>query len=114
MNKAIICGRLGVDAEIINTKNGNIMVKLVVATRDRDETDWHQVKVVDNKLALTCRKCTKGQIVSISGKIKTKKRFDEKSQQNRYDTYIEAEEVIFLTGFNNDKNPNKKDDEHKN
>ena len=99
MNKVVLVGRLGENAEVIETKNGNIMIKLVLATRDRDQTDWHQIKIVDNKLALTCTKCSKNQLVSISGKIKTKKHIDSRNITH-YSTYIEAEDVIFLSPLN--------------
>lgn len=102
MNKACITGRLGEKAEVIQTKNNNIMVKLIVATRDRDETDWHQVKIIRPDLAQTCQKCPKGQIVSISGKIKTKKFIDSKGVTH-YSTFILADEVNFHSPLNPDK-----------
>jgi single-strand DNA-binding protein len=99
MNKAVITGRLGENAEIIDTKNGKIMVKLIVATRDMEETDWHQVKIINEKLAMTCKKCHKGMIVSISGKMKTRKYID-KNNVTHYSTYILADEVIFQSPLN--------------
>lgn len=105
MNQANLAGRLGMDAEVIDTKNGNIMVKLVLATKDRDETDWHQIKVIDNALARTCVKLTKGQIIDVVGKIKTKKRIDKQNVVH-YDTYIIAEKVNFHTFGEKFKKPN--------
>lgn len=105
MNKAVLTGRLGEKAEVIPTKNGNFMVKLVIATRDRDETDWHQVKIINQDLARTCQKCPKGQIVSISGKIKTKKHVDS-NNVNHYSTYIVADEVIFHSSLTPDRKDN--------
>ena len=102
MNKAIITGRLGENAEIIDTKNGKIMIKLVVATRDFDEVDWHQVKIVRQDLAQTCKKCLKGQTVSISGKLKTKK-FTDRNGSVHHETYINAEEVIFVSALEPNK-----------
>lgn len=96
MNKAIIVGRLGENAEVIKLNNDKIMVKLIVATRDRDEVDWHQVKVVNHGLALTCQKCPKGQLISVSGSIKTKSYVDSNGKK-QYSTYILAEEVNFLS-----------------
>ena len=92
MNKAVITGRLGEDAEIIDTKNGKIMVKLIVATRDMDETDWHQVKIVNDKLAMTCKKCSKGMIVSVSGKLKTRKH----RQTGQFCFLENAQSLVFL------------------
>lgn len=99
MNKAVITGRLGEDAETINLNNGKFMVKLIVATRDIDETDWHQVKIIKENLALNCKKCSKGMLVSVSGKIKTRKYVD-KNGVNHYSTYILADEVVFHSPLN--------------
>lgn len=106
MNKAIITGRLGEDAEVIDTKNGKFLVKLVVATRDMDQTDWHQVKIVNENLARTCKKCRKGMIISVSGKLKTRKHIDS-NNSTHYSTYIQAEEVIFHSPLNDSKDENK-------
>lgn len=83
MNRVILVGRLGSDAEVKETKNG-LMAVLSVATsegyRDKETgewmeiTDWHRVVTFQDGLAEMLRKHgKKGRLVSIEGKNKTGK-----------------------------------------
>lgn len=83
MNRAILVGRLGSDAEVKETKNGHMAV-LNVATsegyRDKETkewkevTDWHRVVTFSDGLAeMLAKHGKKGRLVEIEGKNKTNK-----------------------------------------
>lgn len=97
MNTVCLVGHLGKDAEVINTKSGTMMVKLIVATRSRvnldNKPDWHTV-MVKGKLAHTCVRCIKGMKVAVSGYLHTHTWEDEQGKK-QYKTEVVAEEVEF-------------------
>lgn len=108
MNKVIICGNLGANPEVRQTKSAGKVANLSVATNDRvkrgeewvDHTEWHQVAVF-GKQAETCEKfLVKGSKVIVEGKIRTRK-YQDKNNQERTSKEIIADRVHFVSKAQN-------------
>lgn len=106
LNKVMIIGRLGKDPEIRYTQSQIPVATLTLATSEtfvkdgvkKEETEWHKVVVWD-KLAGNCQKyLTKGSMVYVEGKLKT--RMWEKNGEKRYSTEIIGSTVQFLSTGN--------------
>lgn len=106
LNKVMIIGRLGKDPEIRYTQSQIPVATLTVATSEtfvkdgvkKEETEWHKV-VFWQKQAEICQKyLTKGAMVYIEGKIKT--RMWEKDGEKRYATEIMGNSIQFLSTNN--------------
>ena len=116
INKAVIIGRLGKDPEIKSLSNGNQVANFSVATSESytakngekvETTEWHNVvvwnphliKIVENYI-------TKGALVYIEGKIKTRK-WDDKNGTTHYNTEIVIEnfggEIRILSSKNENR-----------
>jgi single-strand DNA-binding protein len=103
VNKVILLGRLGKDAETKFTTGGAAVTKFSMATSRRwkdqqtgewkEETDWHDIVVwrqenVANYL-------TKGRQVYVEGRLHTHS-YEDKDGQKKYRTEVVAEEVILV------------------
>lgn len=93
VNKAIIVGRLGADAEVIKDKG----VRLNVATSERwkdkegeqqERTEWHRVTVwgTEGQVKYWADVCKKGKNVYVEGQIRTEEY--EKDGVKKYSTGI--------------------------
>lgn len=104
VNKVILIGHLGRDAETRYTPSGVPVTRFTLATNRRvkdpstgewkDETDWHNITVWrQENLA---QYLTKGKQVYIEGRLQTRSYEDRESGQKRYATEVVAEEVFLL------------------
>lgn len=99
MNKVLLLGNVGADAEVKAFDNGNEIVQFKLATSERykdkqgewkELTEWHTIKVTRPGLVDFCKKhVKKGMRLVVEGKIKTAKWID-KNRQNNYFTVIEC------------------------
>ena len=106
VNKVILLGRAGKDAEVRQTLHGNPVANFSLATSEAwtdkggkrmERTEWHNI-VVWGSLAEICgRFITKGKQVYIEGKLQTRE-WQDKSGAKRYTTEINATSVQFLGG----------------
>lgn len=98
INKVILLGHLGKDAEVRNTQSGKPVMNLRVATseswKDRttgervDRTEWHTVTVMnDRTIDAISQYLTKGTLVWVEGKLQTRK-WQDQNGQDRYSTEI--------------------------
>ena len=97
VNKAILVGNLGRDPEIRQTKSGDPVATLSLATSERwtdkqtnekrERTEWHRVVVFGKTAEIAQQYLTKGSKVYIEGAIKTRKWTDDKGVE-RYTTEI--------------------------
>ena len=102
VNKCILVGRLGKDAETTNTSNGNAVTKFSIATdrgwKDKatgewkSETDWHNC-VAWQKSAVAPY-LLKGTQVYVEGRLQT--RSYDKDGERRYVTEVVADEIVLL------------------
>src|SRR5512141_435034 len=105
VNKVILLGHLGRDAETKFTPSGTSVSNFTLATNRRvkdqqtgewrDETDWHRCTLwrsenISNYLL-------KGKQVYIEGRLQTRS-YDDKDGQKRYATEVVCEEIILLSG----------------
>lgn len=103
VNKVILLGRLGKDAETKFTTGGVAVTKFPLATSRRwkdqqtgewkEETDWHNIVVwrqenVANYL-------TKGKQIYVEGRLQTRS-YEDKEGQKKYFTEVVADDVILL------------------
>jgi single-strand DNA-binding protein len=105
VNKVILIGNLGKDAETKFTASGVAVSRFSVATTRRfkdnatgdwkDETDWTNVVLWKNE-GVT-QYLTKGKQVYVEGRIQTRS-YDDKDGNKRYSTEVVAEEVMLLGG----------------
>jgi single-strand DNA-binding protein len=105
VNKVILIGHLGKDAETKFTPNGVARSTFTLATnRSRKDaqsgewkeiTDWHNVVMWRNENVVNYLQ--KGKQVYIEGHIENRS-WDDKEGQKRYITEIICEELILLSG----------------
>ena len=99
VNKVIIVGNLGKDAEVRNTQGGNQVANLRIATSERwkdktsgewqEQTEWHTVVMWGQLAEVAGRYAVKGAKVYVEGQLKTRK-WKDKDGNDRYSTEIEV------------------------
>ena len=104
LNKVTLIGNVGKDPDF-QTLEGNISVaKLSLATSEsykdkngatQSSTDWHNIVLWRGLADLAKSYLSKGSLVYVEGKIKTRS-FDDKDGQKKYVTEIIAEQLILL------------------
>jgi single-strand DNA-binding protein len=106
VNKAILVGRLGADAETRYTQNGTPVSRVSVAMnrqwKDRaeqihEETDW--IPVILWRSERLAEFMTKGKQVYVEGRLQTRS-FEDNAGVKRYITEVVAQSVILLGGGN--------------
>lgn len=105
VNKVILIGHLGKDAETKFTPSGAAVTKFSVATNRRwkdqqtgewkEETDW--VNVVLWRSENLANYLLKGKQVYVEGRIQTRS-WDDKDGKKQYMTEVVADDVILLGG----------------
>jgi single-strand DNA-binding protein len=105
VNKVILIGHLGKDAETRFTPAGIAVTSFSVATNRRwkdqqtgewkEETDW--AKVVLWRQENLANYLTKGKQVYVEGRLQTRN-YDDKEGKKQYITEVVADEVILLGG----------------
>jgi single-strand DNA-binding protein len=109
VNKVILVGHLGKDAETKFTPSGVAVTKFSVATNRRwkdqqtgewkEETDW--ANIVLWRAENLANYLTKGKQVYVEGRLQTRN-YDDKDGKKQYITEVVAEEVILLGGRGGD------------
>lgn len=109
VNKVILIGHLGRDAETRFTPAGVAVTKFSVATNRRwkdqqtgewkEETDW--ANVVLWRQENLANYLTKGKQVYVEGRLQTRS-YDDKDGKKQYMTEVIAEDVILLGGRGGD------------
>lgn len=105
VNKVILIGNLGKDAETKFTTGGTSVTKFSVATSRRwkdqqtgewkEETDWSNVTAWRSENV--AQFLTKGKQVYVEGRLRNYS-YDDKDGQKRYSTEVVAENIILLGG----------------
>jgi len=106
VNKAILVGNLGRDAEMRFTTGGTAVATESIATTDhftdrdgqkREDTQWHRI-VIWGKTAESIQPyLTKGKQIYVEGKIQTREWTDKEGKQVKT-TEIRADRVVLLGG----------------
>src|SRR5690349_3500286 len=105
VNKVILVGNLGKDAETKFTPGGAAVTKFTIATGRRwkdqqsgewkEETDWHNVVLW--RAENLANYLLKGKQVYVEGRLQTRS-YDDKDGKKVYTTEVVADEIILLGG----------------
>jgi single-strand DNA-binding protein len=105
VNKVILLGHLGKDAETRFTTSGASVTNFTLATNRRwkdqhtgewkEETDWHNVVLW--RAENLANYLTKGKQVYVEGRLRTRS-YDDKDGNKRYVTEVMADDVLLLGG----------------
>ena len=106
VNKVILVGNLGRDAELRYTPGGAAVATLNLATTEvfkdregqkKEDTQWHRV-ILWGKTAETLQDyLTKGKQIYVEGKLQTRK-WKDKDGNDKYTTEIRGDRVVLLSG----------------
>ena len=112
VNKVILIGHLGKDAETKFTPSGVAKTNFTLATNRRwkdqqtgdwkDEVDWHNVVLWRSENVANY--LLKGKQVYVEGRLSTRS-YDDKDGNKRWVTEVVAEEVILLSGSGRPDSP---------
>jgi len=104
INKAILIGRVGNDAELRYTPNGDAVANFSLATTEvwkdqegnlKEKTEWHRI-VVWRKLAEFCGQyIKKGSHIYVEGRLTTQS-WQDKDGNKKYSTQIMANQIQLL------------------
>jgi single-strand DNA-binding protein len=105
LNKVMLIGNLGKDAETRFTPSGTAVTNFTVATSRRwkdqqsgewkDETDWHDVVLW--KSENVSQYLLKGKQVFVEGRLQTRS-WEDQNGNKRYRTEVVADNLILLRG----------------
>ena len=108
INKVILVGHLGSDAEMRNTQTGGAIATLSIATSEswtdktsgqkQERTEWHRVTFFGKLAEIAGQYCKKGGQIYVEGSIRTDKYQDKKTGEDRYSTQIIGRELQLLGG----------------
>jgi single-strand DNA-binding protein len=119
VNKAILVGRLGGDAETRYTQNGTPVSRVSVAMnrqwKDRDDqihedTDW--IPVVVWSAERLAEYLTKGKQVYVEGRLQSRS-YEDNAGVKRYVTEVVAQSVILLGGNGSGNRPAERSSERR-
>lgn len=107
VNKVILVGNLGRDAEVRYTQGGTAVATLNMATTEvwndkasgqrQERTEWHRV-VVWGKTAETLQEyLLRGRQIYVEGRLQTRQ-WDDRDGNKRYTTEVRADRVVLLSG----------------
>ena len=106
VNKAILVGNLGRDAEMRFTAGGTAVATVSLATTERftdkdgqkrEDTQWHRIVIWGKTAESLHEYLTKGKQIYVEGRIETKE-WTNKEGQKVKTTEIRADRVVLLGG----------------
>lgn len=103
VNRVILVGHLGKDAEVRHLPSGAAVANFTLATTEtwmkdgqkQEQTEWHRVALFRNADSVS-RYLTKGTQIFVEGRLQTRQW--EKDGQKHYTTEIRADRIEFLGG----------------
>jgi single-strand DNA-binding protein len=106
VNKVILVGNLGRDAELRYTPGGAAVATLNLATTEvwndkqgqkQEKTEWHRIVVWGKQAESLQEYLTKGKQIYVEGKLQTRQ-WDDKDGNKKYTTEIKADRITLLGG----------------
>ena len=106
VNKVILVGNLGRDAEVRFTPGGQAVATLNLATTEQwndregqrqEKTEWHRVVLWGKQAESLQQYLVKGKQIYVEGRLQTRQ-WDDKDGNKRYTTEIKADRVTLLGG----------------
>ena len=106
VNKVILVGNLGRDAELRYTPGGAPVATINLATTEvwndkggqrQEKTEWHRVVLWGKTAESLNEYLTKGKQIYVEGRLQTRQ-WDDKDGNKRYTTEIRGDRVVLLGG----------------
>ena len=106
VNKVILVGNLGRDAELRYTPGGAAVATLNMATTEvwndkagqrQEKTEWHRVVLWGKSAESLAEYLTKGKQIYVEGRLQTRQ-WDDKDGNKRYTTEIKGDKIVLLGG----------------
>src|ERR1051325_745443 len=106
VNKVILVGHFGRDAELRYTPGGAAVATLNMATTEvwndksgqrQGKTEWHRVVLWGKTAESVSEYLTKGKQIYVEGRLQTRQ-WDDKDGNKRYTTEIRADRITLLGG----------------
>ena len=104
LNKVMLVGNLGRDAEMRYTSSGTAVATLSLATTEtwkgndgtkQEKTEWHRIIVWGKTAEALNEYLVKGKQILVEGKLQTRK-WDDKDGNTRYTTEIKSDRITLL------------------
>jgi single-strand DNA-binding protein len=105
INKVILVGRLGKDPEIKSFENGVKKASFTLATSETrkdkegnrvEQTEWHNIVCWRNLAEIAEKYLTKGKLIYLEGKIRTRSWEEPNNNTKRYITEVEVSTFTML------------------
>lgn len=106
VNKVILVGNLGRDAELRYTPGGAAVATLSVATTEtwndkagkrQEKTEWHRCVLWGKTAESLAEYLTKGKSVYVEGRLQTRE-WKDKDDQKRFATEVRVDRTVLLGG----------------
>jgi single-strand DNA-binding protein len=106
VNKVILVGNLGRDAEMRFTSGGTPVATVSMATTERftdregqkkEDTQWHRIVIWGKTAESLHEYLTKGKQIYVEGKLQTREWQDKEGKTNKT-TEVRADKVVLLGG----------------
>ncbi|OFV92664.1 MAG: single-stranded DNA-binding protein [Acidobacteria bacterium RIFCSPLOWO2_12_FULL_65_11] len=106
VNKVILVGNLGRDAELRYTPGGAAVSTINMATTEvwndkagqrQEKTEWHRVVLWGKTAESLTEYLTKGKQIYVEGRLQTRQ-WDDKDGNKRYTTEIRGDRIVLLGG----------------
>ena len=106
VNKVILVGNLGRDAELRYTPGGAAVATINMATTEvwndkagqrQEKTEWHRVVLWGKSAESLSEYLTKGKQIYVEGRLQTRQ-WDDKDGNKRYTTEIRGDKIVLLGG----------------
>lgn len=108
VNKVILIGNLGRDAELRYTPAGAAVATLNLATTEvwndkaghrQERTEWHRIVLWGKSAESLNEYLTKGKQIYVEGRLQTRQ-WDDKDGNKRYTTEVRGDRIVLLGGGN--------------
>ena len=105
VNKVILVGNLGRDAELRYTPGGAAVATLHLATTEtwndkegqrQEKTEWHRVILWGKQAETLNQYLQKGKQIYVEGRLQTRQ-WDDKDGNKRYTTEVRGDRVVLLS-----------------
>jgi single-strand DNA-binding protein len=105
VNKVILVGNLGRDAELRYTAGGAAVATLNLATTEtwndkegqrQEKTEWHRVILWGKQAETLNQYLQKGKQIYVEGRLQTRQ-WDDKDGNKRYTTEVRGDRVVLLS-----------------
>ena len=107
VNKVILVGNLGRDAELRYTPGGAPVATLNLATTEvwndktsgqkQEKTEWHRIVLWGKSAESLSEYLTKGKQIFVEGRLQTRK-WQDKDGNDKYTTEVRGDRVVLLGG----------------